>query len=411
MTDRKLLLKDLTGRDENKAQEAADYLINSADTELFKMLAEKSDFLFPFVRENVCKRITNAVKKSNFKNIIKFFGYYSPYYDDLSALLLAENADEELTDEIIELLENGNAAQKTYAAKYFSYIPDTAALEILSRYVFSDDENLSANCAEALGQMQDDVSFDIALDMLDSGDDFDRLKAVKFFVSYGRDYPLKEIFKVLKTSGMQENIAGQIPYMQSLSALLESEFKIDALYVLYHIITGIGEILPLSDIFQFELYQVLKSLIKENKTENINSGIIAAVLLNALSKFKTLTENQEYLFDEDKDTKNEIMSVQKLLNSAGSDFWAVQKKHIADDFAVNRDNALIILPIIREYRIKEAAGTVKELLKDSSEPVILEALNTLKAIGALEPAELEAVIAKIKDPNIKAPAENLKNMP
>ena len=49
MKNQDLLLKELTGKDENKAQSAADYLVNNSDIELYKMLCEKSDFLFPFV--------------------------------------------------------------------------------------------------------------------------------------------------------------------------------------------------------------------------------------------------------------------------------------------------------------------------------------------------------------------------
>ena len=118
-----LYLKDLICKDENKAQIAADYMINSSDIELFKMLTEKSDFLFDFVRNNVAQRIEKAVNKDNIKNIISFFTIYSPYYDDLFASILSKHANQDLTDEIFDLLEKGTTDQKTYAAKYFSYIP------------------------------------------------------------------------------------------------------------------------------------------------------------------------------------------------------------------------------------------------------------------------------------------------
>ena len=98
MDDKDILLKDLTGKDENKAQNAANHLINNSDTELFRMLADKSDFLFPFIRNNVSKRIEKAINKENFSNIIKFFDYYCPYYDDLFASILAKHANQDLTD-------------------------------------------------------------------------------------------------------------------------------------------------------------------------------------------------------------------------------------------------------------------------------------------------------------------------
>ncbi len=186
-----LYLKNLIGKDEKKAAEAAEYLVNNSDVKLFGMLVDKSDFLFDFVRNNVYKRIENVITKDNFKNLINFFDIYSVYYDDFFANIIAMHANESVTDEIFELLEKGTTAQKTYAAKYFSVIPDTVALEPLSNYAFCDDEYLSYNSAEALGQMQDDISFDIALNNLESDDDFERLKAVKFLAAYGNNYTFK----------------------------------------------------------------------------------------------------------------------------------------------------------------------------------------------------------------------------
>ena len=93
-------LKDITGKDESRALNAAQYLIDNADIKLFAKLADKTDYLFDFVRNNVFNRINKSVNKSNFKNIIKLFSIYSPYYDDLFALILAKHADEDLTDEI-----------------------------------------------------------------------------------------------------------------------------------------------------------------------------------------------------------------------------------------------------------------------------------------------------------------------
>ena len=245
MSDIDLYLKNLTGKDEIKAMAAARYLIDCADIKLFQKLIDKMDYLFDFVKENVFNRINKAVNKNNFKNIISFFSVYSSYYDDLFALILAKHADENLTDEIFDLLEKGTIEQKTYAAKYFYYIPDTIALEPLGRYAFLDDENLSYNSAETLGQMQDDISYDIALSLLQSDDDFEKLKAVKFFTAYRRNYPLKEIFEAMKQSKMPENIAGQIPYAESMMRLLESEQTKDStLTALSYIISGFGEILP-----------------------------------------------------------------------------------------------------------------------------------------------------------------------
>ncbi len=402
-----LYLKNLTGKDEKKAQEAADYLVNQADLQLFKMLVEKSDYLFDFVRNNVCKRIEKAVSKNNFMNIIKFFDLYSVYYDDLFASILAKHANEDVTDEIFKLLEKGTDAQKTYAAKYFYYIPDTVALEPLNKYAFCDDEYLSYNAAETLGQMRDDISFDIALENLVLEDDFEQLKAVKFFTAYGKNYPFKEIFEAMKKSKMPENIAGQIPYMESLLVLLNSEYKAETLIVIDNILSGFGEILPLADIFQFELYEVFEYLININKSQNEYSGKIAEIILNALTKFNMFCENQEYIFDEDKNTKNEIFAVAELLKNQPNDFWEKQKEYVLSELYSTDDRILSVLPLLVEFNLAESIPHLKELLKSNNEIIICEVLNTLKQFNALNDINLDEIINKITNPNIKAIIENL----
>ena len=408
MNDLELYLKDLTSKDKNKAQEAASYLVNSGDIELFKMLVDKSDFLFDFIRNNISKYIELAVSKENYWNILKFFDIYSVYYDDLFASILSRHANQNLTEEIFKMLEKGTESQKIYAAKYFAYIPDTVALELLSKYAFSDNELLSYNSAEALGQMQDDISFDIALNTLASDDDFEKLKAVKFFNAYGRNYPFDAIFKAMKTSKMPENIAGQIPYMDSLLNLLSSEYMSDTLLVIDNILSGFGEILPLSDIFQFELFEVLEFLINNNKSENVNSSKIAEILLSAYSKFSMFCENQEYIYDEDKNTKYEIFSVLKLLQSQGDDFWKQQKRFVLNELKKSKDSILAVLPVIIEYNLKEAIPDLILLLDSNDEIILCEVLTALNSLNAVDGIDFDKIISEIKNPNIKAIIENIK---
>lgn len=408
MNETEIYLKNLTGKDEAKAAEAASYLIENADLELFKKLVEKTDYLFDFVRNNVNKRIYNAVTSKNFMNIIKFFDCYSAYYDDLFADILSQNANQDLTDDMFELLEKGSDSQKAYAAKYFVYIPDTIALEPLSKYAFSDNENLSYNSAEALGEMQDDVSFDLALGDLTSDDDFERLKAVKFFVAYGRNFPFKELFEALKTSKLKENIAGQIPYMMPLTELLKmTEYKHDVMIVILNILAGLGEILPLCDVFQYELYDVIKNFINENKVKNANSGAIAVILLSALFKFNTFNENQEYTFDETKETKNETVEIFKLLNNCSDEFWANQKQYMLEELIKENDFSLTAFDLIQEFQFVEAESNLKSLLNSNNEIVICDAIMALKRINKLQDVDIAEVSCKIKNENIKALIENI----
>ena len=403
-----LYLKNLIGKDEEKALEAASYLINNADVELYKMLVDKTEFLFDFVKNNVLKRIEKVINKDNYLNIIKFFDVYSSYYDDLFASILAKHANQDLTDDIFELLEKGTTSQKTYAAKYFSYIPDTVSIEILDKLAFSNDEMLNYNSAEALGQMQDDVSYDIAISLLSSEDDFEKLKAVKFFTAYRKNYPLDEIIKAMETSKMPENIAGQIPYSVSLLSILKTDKSDKVLSILDNILSGLGEILSLEDIFQFELYEIIEYLLKINNNENSASWKISEILLKALAKFKLFCENPEYVYDETKETKYEVSSILKLLQSAGNEFWNIQKRIVLKGLQSASKDISSVLALITEFNLKDAVGNIKELLNSEDEIVVCEAVTTLKSLNALDNVDLDALADKISNINIKAIINNLK---
>ena len=107
MLDNNQLVKDITAKDEQKAFAAACSIVNTSNTEAFRMLADKSEFLFDFVKNNVAKRLHRAINERNYRNVFSFLSTYVPEYEDALIGSLASFADEDLTDEMLELLENG----------------------------------------------------------------------------------------------------------------------------------------------------------------------------------------------------------------------------------------------------------------------------------------------------------------
>ncbi len=406
MKNLEIYLKNLTAKDETKALEAAKHLLDEADIELYKMLVEKSEFLFDFIKNNVCRRIEKNISETNYKNVLKFFEIYSPDYDDLFARTLATHANEELTDELLELLEKGSESQKTYAAKYFTYIPDTIAMEALSEQAFGDNESLSLNAAQALGKMGDNESYKKALELLKGNDDFDKLKAVKFFSAYRENPPLNEIFEAMKNSNMPENISGEIPYIASLKAMLNTDNKKNVLITLDNILSGLGEILPLSQIFDFELYEIFEELIKINQKENHYHSKISEILLKAVIKFEILANNDEYNFDEDQNTKNELKSIFKLLKDQPQKFWDEQKTSITKELSHCPHRIIAALQVIKDLKLKNATESIKKLLNHESEIVVCEAAATLFEMNELKNINISDILEKIKNENIKAIIEN-----
>lgn len=123
------MLKKLIGKNQTDYELAASYLMNSADIDLFARLVEQDAFLFDFVKQNVAKRIIDATNEANWKSVFSFMKFYSPYYEDAIILPIVEHADDDITDRMLDLLINGTNAEKTYCAKFFSYIQDPLATD------------------------------------------------------------------------------------------------------------------------------------------------------------------------------------------------------------------------------------------------------------------------------------------
>lgn len=378
-------LKKLTGK--FGFEPIAKHLINDCDIELFKELVENDDFLFDFVKQNVAQRIEAQINEKNYRNLVEFLKYYSQSYENVIISALVRYADEDLTDEMLSKLENGTDAEKTYAAKYFAKIQDPLAYDFLKCYSYSDNEFLAQNCAFALGQWRDEESYNSALEKLKSEDDFEKLSAVKFLTAYGDKRAVPMILDAMKNSTMAENIAGEIPYLESLFDLLNANYE-DALLVIIHITNALGEILPLSIVFDFELFEVFEQLVN-----NYDDSKAAVTLLNAKEKFETLTENDEYLFDEDKDTKNEISDIRKLLNNV--------RKSDLENFVnaeLKEDSPFVYTSL--DYASDVVA--IRELLKSNNQTLILKTAEVLKSLGNFDETARTVALLKVTDINIKS---------
>lgn len=384
MTDN---LKKLTGKNKNDYEAVAKHLVDDCDVELFKELVDNDDFLFDFVKNNVAQRLENAVNQNNYQNLIEFLKYYSQSYEDAIVGSLVKYADEDLTDLMLDKFENGCDNEKAYAAKYFAKIQDPLAYEFLRLNSYSDNEFLAQNCAMTLGAWHDEKSFDEAIEKLQNSDDFEKLSAVKFLTAYGDKKAVPKLFEAMKNSTMAENIAGEIPYLVPLYELIKSDYE-NALLAIIYITNALGEILPLSVVFDFELFEVFEDLINNHEDSKM-----AITLLNAKGKFETLTENDEYLFDEDKNTKNEIFDIKKLLNSAKKKDL---EKYVNDE--LKEDSPFVYTAL--DFATDELA--IRELLKSNNQTLILQTAEVLKSLGNFDETARTVALLKVTDINIKA---------
>ncbi len=379
-------LKKLTGKNPKDFEPLAYALINTPDVELFAELVGSDDFLFDFVKQNVANRLSKVCNESNYMNLLALLKYYSPFYEDFIVSNLVKFANEDLTDKLLEIFENGTDEEKTYCAKFFAFVQDPLALEFLQKNAYSENSALSSNCASTLALLGDKTSYMQALEKLNSDDEFTILDGVKFLVSYGDKAVVPEVISAMKKSSMAENIAGELLYLTNLFELYKQNQE-DGLFVLNSIINGLGEILGLAQIFDFRLYEFLEMLINGHKDSKV-----AVVLINAVDKFDTLTENDEYLFDETKDTKQEVLDIKKLLSTMDvAQLYSLIDEELLED-------SLFVFSAL-EYTENE--GKVRGLLNSSNPTVVLKALEILKLLGVLTNEDKQKALDSVSDENLQ----------
>lgn len=380
------IFKSITSKNKQDYEPAASHIVSEADVEAFKELVSKDDFLFDFVKNNVSQRLEKAVNSDNYMNLLRFLPYYSPSYVEFISKSLAKFENSELNHQILSILEDGSNDEKAYCAKYFSYVKNSEAVAVLKNFISSDFEPLFLNSAEALAFQGDRECYDFAVKNLTSDDEFQVLSAVKFLVAFGDKSALNDLFDVMKHSSFAENIAAEIPYLENIFKLLETDTD-NALYLINLLISGLGEVTALSQVFDYQLYDVLSCL-----AGNLSSRE-AIILLNAGDKFNTLTENDEYLYDEDKNTKNEIYDIKKALNALDINYLiSLAENELRED----SDFVFTAVDFVKNEE------KLLNLTRSSNQTLVLKSLSALKMLGKLDLVDREEVLKNISDENIKA---------
>jgi hypothetical protein len=105
-----------------------------------------------------------------------------------------------------------------------------------------------------------------------------------------------------------------------------------------------------------------------------------------------LTENDEYLFDEDKDTKNEIHDIKKIMKR-------VDIKELKQ--LINSEISETSPFVYTALEFTEDILTVKELLKSDNQTIILKASEILKKLGSFDETARVVALSKVTDLNIK----------
>lgn len=389
------LIKKLTGKNPSEYEPVAKSLVDNADIDLFSKLVKQDDFLFDFIKDNVSRRIKSACNANNYQNLLAFLNCYSSSYENVIAECLYEYGKEDLIPLMKELFLDESESKKAYIAKYFSFVPPKFIQEMIPIFrqtANSKFEPLSTNSIELLAKLNDEISKEEALNKLSSKDEFEQYNAIKFLVTYQAKNSLNQIIEVMKHSSLSENIASEIPYLIDLNEFLETNFD-NAILVLCNIVNAIPEIIPASTVLDYNLYNIFEELYLKKLT-----GSSALLLRIAKDKFEELTSNEEYLFDCDKNTKEEVLAINDLLKGVNTQKLT---SFLYEELYEESDFVLFAIDYVNE--IEEL-----EVLLDSKNPTLkLKVLTKLKEKGLLTNRHKEIALQNLNCNDVKAAIEVL----
>ncbi len=452
---------DLISKNLEISRAAARAIVDTGDIETFKKLSEKSEFIFDFIKEKIAKNLCGAVNAGNLQNVFKFTKIYSLDFENFIVNSWVKFANEDLTDEILALFEEGDNGQKAYAAAYFCQINDPVAVEYLEKFAFSDFEPLAQNCALALNKFNDRRLYSEALNAIKSANsafeadsalcvtnieaDFEKYKYVNFLVSYSDKDAFDALFQYFKNTCSKSFAASSILYLTPLFELVEKGKTKEALEVFDTILGAYPEEISLETVFDFEILDFVKYLCKmlsedkflpEDKNEdknslkkdcttqmpaqnapNISSAYVKRIILKAKYQFYLISREDIYTFDLSKDVKKEVSNISEFLNTIKIDLF----KGLEEELALinNAKNAAVEAQELQRERILEtfdiilnfgktefAEKIAKTVLVAKFEDIISEGVRILKTFGKLELLNKEEILDKIKNPNLKALTES-----
>lgn len=385
-------IKNITSKDIKLSHATIETMIKTKDLNAFKLLCEKSDFIFPFLKERISTDFIKLIKKEDLKVIFDFSKIYCIDFENIIVNSWIKYASEDLTDEILDLFENGTNDQKAYCAKYFSKIQDPLALEYLNKYALNNFEPLKTNCALALSAFGDVEILNKMKNLIEtSDDDFEKLNAFNFITTYGGDEQIKYVLQNAFSNPFATNIITNILDLNEINYLKNILDEKTLIRIFQIIIEEYPEDLPLDTCYYWNLIDFIKLIY------SFDNNYAKNILILAREKFTEFSENDIYTFDFDKNIKAEIKSISQSLNALKLNF---DVQNFKNEYELN-----LILEIIKELKLIDYSDYLANLFaevqdeKKAQIALILKEFNKINLIN-------KDILKTIQNENIKALIES-----
>ncbi len=379
--------KNIISKDNELSKKAACEIINNIDIKSFETLCKNSNQFYDFITDKIIKNLLHATNKNNINSTFEFAKFYDNIIGQYINQAWLKFANDDLTDEILEIFENGTENQKIYAAKYFANVNDSLALELLRKYAFCENNDLSSACAYALRAFKDEASRKNALNLLQENDVFKKYNATKFLINFGNIDDLRLIISEFDNTAFSSNITEGILYNYDFESLKNILTESEILKLYDELISSYPEDITLETVYEFNLDEVMeKFLISKN-------SYTARILADAKNVFNLINSDTIYTYDLDKNSLNAIYKINSLLKN-----YHTNSEFIAQELDKNQKRALRALNTLIIINDKSANDKILSLYNNTNDPLLL--CECARASKALE-LELDknSGIEKIKDKN------------
>ena len=405
---------NITDKNLNTARKAAKHIINNKDLEAWSCLADHEEHIFEFIKNKIAQYLIDEVTEENIGNLFVLMNKYNNWLADVIALASSKFDSPDISDRMLKSLMGGTSAQQAYAARYFAYVKFEPAESILIDLLNSDNENIKINSAEALGAQKSKKAFDILFKKLDDTDDWKKSEAAELLCALGNPEALKPILKAMTTSSMKENLASEAASLCCLADYLytdDEELHLLILEAYDHIITGLPEVLPLQNVLVYDFYECIDKLLKlaEEGTSTYTSKY-AQILIRAKHKFDMIVNNDQYTFDEDKETLEELKHINNILTLRDNVFWDDMAYFLLEELDCDDiSRKSVAIATIGEANLSFAENKLIKIINNEyiPEEILCQAacvLQEIKAVSALP--ILKKLIERVNDANRLAIIKN-----
>lgn len=389
-------LNNLTSKDFNIQKKAATLIINSKDVKAFKILSEKSEFIFDFIKDKVIKNLKDAVNQNNVSNLFDFLKIYSEDFKDFIIDSFIKFNSKEIEDKLFNLLNNGIDEEKTYALYFFLKNKNYNVLEFAKCNInsgFAPLKNVSIKHLKEKGEKEE---FNNSIGILNSDkDDFEKLQAVEFLSIYNDKEGFYPIYNYLKKTGANEIVASNLLLIKSFSELIEENLNDEILTIYSSIIYNFPDSVSFNEIQYYNEDGIFDYLIESD------DNFASLLILFLKERLQNSLNDESYALDFSGNTKKEAEKFLSALNLITDNF---DKNSIINSSVQNENKTECLIGIeLSNFDNLSAIENILDMTSDNE--IILLGLDKLKKYNGLKNELVKKLVQKTENETVKLEIE------